>query len=241
MDTECPGTQVCDLSSGMGTCTEPMACANGRTQADCDGTSSPFLNTEFCECVECVTSTQCPNNEMCNLNGECQPQCATPCDQATPGTCGQGTPYCYAGCCVECIGAADCSAGQVCIDGFCGDQPDCSVDPALCPNGYTCQQGTCQPAPSGGQCSVNDPNSCPFGQVCQPSSQTSQTGTCTSSGVGGGNGCGGCNADCTCDGGLSCDPTLLTCSGCSGGFDPRCGGLLPICLSGLCIGNLLGL
>jgi Cys-rich repeat protein len=229
----CQAGEVCNLATGQ--CVG-NACG-GRDGSECVGTSRPRWNTQNCFCAECLSDSDCPGGKSCNANGTCQ-ACA-PCDPATPGVCGVGAnanaPYCIAGCCVQCIGNADCPAGKICLDGVCGQPPSCAQDPNACPQGYTCQNGQCQPPSSGGgACNIADPSSCPIGQTCTPTDQ-SGNGTCEA--LGGGF-CGLCNADCTCNGGLTCNG--FVCEGCNPNafIDPRCPpGILPIgiCFQGICL------
>ncbi len=251
----CPEGEVCNTSNGQ--CIPE--CDNGKSPASCDPMSdTPVFNPDFCECVECVDDTQCDsaNGETCNVNfGICQGECPMQdqCDSSQPGSCDNSAgSYCFAECCVECISASDCNQGQICIDGTCGAAPSCAMDPTVCPSGTECINGTCQASMGGQSCDLNDPMSCPFGQVCQPSSEMSTTGTCQP--LGGGNpgggtgGCGGCNSDCTCPGMATCTAGFI-CTGCSpaplipGTQPPPFGpsGDCPnsgLCLEGLCVGSL---
>ena len=228
----CPAGQVCNGATGA---CEQDGCP-GQDPNQCDGNAvSPYWSTTLCACVECLDSTQCGGGEQCNSNGQCTGACTVACDPSVAGTCGTGDaaslPYCIANCCVECISAADCAGNDICLDGFCGAQPDCSADPNACPAGLTCQGGQCVPAGGngGGSCDPNDPTSCPTGQFCQP--DMNGGGTC--GGLGGGAGCGLCNDDCTCDGGLTCNGFL--CEGCSGPFCDPSNPLAGVCLGGICL------
>lgn len=182
---------------------------------DCTPTN-PIFDAASCACVQCENAGDCGAGRVCNA-GVCEQQqgCATPCSNDQPGVCGQsgnGTPYCINNCCSECVGAADCSAGELCIDGFCGQAPDCTTDPNACPAGYECTaSGSCEIPNAGTSCDPNDPTACPFPGFCDPA-----TNTC--SGAGGDAGCGMCNPDCTCSGeGQTCDGFL--CTGCSFTFN----------------------
>lgn len=208
----CPDGEFCDQNTGS--CVS-NSCP-GEDPNQCQGDPDfPLWNATFCACVECLGDTDCDQGagETCNANGQCF-ACTTACGSAAGAqSCGGATPYCVSDCCVECVGAADCPSGQICLDGSCGNPPSCANDPTVCPTGYTCNAGVCQPPATGGTCDPQNPTSCPTGTFCDPT-----TGTCQ--GAGGGFGCGLCNADCTCDNGLSCDGFL--CGGCTTqiGFPP---------------------
>ncbi|RAL24716.1 hypothetical protein DL240_00460 [Lujinxingia litoralis] len=226
-EASCPSGEYCDESTG--TC-KTNTCAD--ISPDSCTPTHPLFDANACECVQCLTTNDCGSGRVCN-GGVCEQQqgCATPCSTDQPGVCGAagaGTPYCMGNCCVECVGAADCSGGELCIDGFCGQAPDCNADPTACPAGYECSaSGTCVIPNAGSSCDPNDPTSCPFPGFCDPA-----TNTC--SGAGGDMGCGMCNPDCTCDGGLTCDGFF--CSGCDGSFMNLQGG----CPDGLFCGNTFG-
>ena len=197
----CAESEVCNTQTGL---CEINNCI-GEDPNQCAGNAQrPVWDPVKCFCAECLSDSDCDSGagETCNSGGACVPPCQTVCDPGTSGTCGGTTPYCISECCVECVGAADCAAGQLCLDGTCGDAPNCTVDPTVCPAGYTCNNGTCEP-PGNPACDPSDPTSCPQGTFCDG-------GTCQS--VGGGFGCGFCNPDCTCDNGLTCDGFL--CTGC---------------------------
>lgn len=232
MPNSCPENEVCNLTNGQ---CEVNNCI-GKDPSECNGNiQTPYWNSTLCACVGCINDGQCDPGEACNSNGQCA-SCDTPCQSDQPGTCQGSTPYCLNGCCRECIGSADCTGGQVCVSGTCGAEPDCTNDPAICPQGWACEAGRCkQPTQNGAACNVNDPTSCPFGQTCQP---TDQSGNGTCSAAGGGLGCGLCNADCTCDNGGTCDGFFCTCTDGSQcpPIDLGLGIPLPgICLSGICL------
>jgi hypothetical protein len=198
----CPAGQICNPSTGeceVDNClgSDPTIC-----------TGEPIRNlwdSTLCACVECLSESNCDTNagETCSTNGSCV-LCATSCASNMPGTCMGTTPYCIGGCCVQCIGNADCSGAEICIDGSCGAAPDCTQDPNICPMGTTCVNGVCE-SQSGGSCDPANPASCPSGQFCDPMSMT-----CIS--LGGGMGCGFCNEDCTCPGNGVCDGTFCSCA-----------------------------
>lgn len=197
----CMANEVCNPQTGL---CEVDNCP-GEDPTQCDGTQRPLWDPIRCFCAECLGDTDCNEGagETCNASGSCF-ACQQACDAGTPGTCSGDTPYCINSCCVECVGAADCAQGQLCLDGQCGDPPNCQVDPSVCPDGYMCDaNGECQPPASQG-CDPDDPTTCPDSTFCDPT-----TLMCT--GAGGGFGCGLCNPDCTCDGGATCNGFLCEC------------------------------
>lgn len=199
----CSPGQVCEASTGL---CQTDNCP-GEDPRQCDTNSArPIWDPVHCFCAECTSNADCTGaGEVCTAGGRCV-ACQTPCDAATPGTCTGSTPYCIDDCCAECVGAADCQAGQLCLGGACATPPSCTADPTACPTGTTCQNGTCAPNTGGGVCDPTNPTGCPTGTFCDPT-----TLTCSSA-IGGGLGCGLCNPDCTCDGGLTCNGFL--CEGC---------------------------
>jgi hypothetical protein len=199
----CQAGQVCN--SATGAC-EQSNCP-GEDPAQCEGNAQrPTWDPVKCFCAACLTNDDCTGaGEVCTASGSCF-ACQTACDSGTPGSCGGDTPYCINDCCVQCVGAADCPQGQLCLEGACGVPPSCATDPTICPAGTTCQNGNCSANSGGGACDPTNPTGCPAGTFCDPT-----TLTC-SGGIGGGLGCGLCNPDCTCDGGLSCNGFL--CEGC---------------------------
>lgn len=210
----CQPNEVCNTASGR---CEVNNCP-GEDPNQCAGNAQrPIWDPIRCFCAECTDDSMCDTGagETCNSAGVCF-ACQTACDPQMSGTCSGGTPYCIDNCCVECVGAADCQQGQLCLDGFCGDPPNCQVDPTVCPAGYTCgATGQCEAPSTGGSCDPSDPASCPAPSFCDPTTATCQ-------GAGGGFGCGLCNEDCTCDGGFTCNgfyctaPDPLACLTCPG-------------------------
>lgn len=198
----CAAHEICNPNSGR---CEVNNCP-GEDPNQCAGEPRRTLwDPVRCFCAECTDDSQCDTGagETCNAAGLCF-ACQTSCSSSTPGTCGGDTPYCIDDCCVECVGAADCPQGEICLDGFCGTPPNCQVDPSVCPAGYTCSAtGQCEAPASGGSCDPTDPTSCTPPSFCDPTS-----GTCQS--AGGGLGCGLCNPDCTCDAPFSCNGFYCT-------------------------------
>ena len=166
----CGAGAACNEATGVCEIVNEACGPNDPTEADCASGANPYLNKEFCACVECLDNSHCDAaaGEECNFNGQCAAACSQPCDANVPGTCSGETPYCNAGCCSECFGNVDCNMeiGEICLDGTCIEPPDCSADPTICPAGYECTNGTCQ-APQGVMCDPADPMSCPSGQICQ--------------------------------------------------------------------------
>lgn len=211
----CQPNEICNMTTGL------CAVNNcpGEDPNQCAGNAQrPNWDPIKCFCAECLSDSDCNTaaGETCNAAGQCF-ACQTTCNAQTPGTCGGGTPYCINDCCVECVGAADCGQGELCLDGTCGPPPNCQVDPSVCPAGYTCNQATgqCDAPSTGGACDPADPMSCPFPGFCDPTTSTCQGG-------GGEFGCGLCNPDCTCPTGFTCNgfycsaPDPLACLTCPG-------------------------
>lgn len=215
----CPDGETCNAATGE--CETDTNCPPGSPDpGSCTG-GQVFSDT-LCACVECTDESMCTGDERCNSNGQCVPPCATSCtSQTAQQDCGSGTPYCISGCCVECIGNADCGSGQACLDGFCGQAPDCTQDPSICQSGYSCNQSTgqCEPDQSG---DCTQTQSCPTGTICNP-----QTGQCESAGGAGGGTCGFCDANCGCPDGLTCQQTALgqACVGCTPFIGSECSSL----------------
>lgn len=209
VDTDCPMGQVCTVSNecieaSCDFCTDDQICYV--TEQNPEGS---------CSAPECTSNHECPDQDC--IDGICgpapqqdqngdeneeeqntnqQPAECPPCDSNEPGTCDDPTPYCIDDCCVECIGAADCTANQACIDGVCEELDDCHND-ADCPNAYTCVGDTCQAPETGQSCDPEDTDDCPDGQYCSWDTETCEA-------LGGENDCGLCNVDCTCPHGLEC-------------------------------------
>ena len=220
----CPPGERCNQATGN---CEVASCPN-ITQADCDGTDAPVLNTDFCACVQCVDDTHCPTGSSCNLNGQCVEGCEA-CDPNTPGACGDAAPLCFNGCCVECTTSAECTGSQVCLSsGRCGDPPSCAADPTVCPSGTECVNNTCQSTGGGGgqACNPGDPTSCLPPAMCLETSTGSGSYSCQGGG-GGTDPLGGCSTS-GCMNGLTCEPdplvgTFMVCTGCTSDADCSAG------------------
>lgn len=143
------------------------------------------------ECVTCLSSSQCQNNQVCDpAGGECVFDCRLP---GSP-TCGAtGLPYCdkNSGACVACQSSSDCqgaSTGSICntVNSACvecSQGSDCTD-----PNASGCSNGQC------GRClSTSD---CGSGQSC---TQFDGTGTGFSPG------------QCQCTGNAGCGSTQPVC------------------------------
>ena len=218
----CDAGQVCNPDTGQ--CVDDGGGSCDKDPSECTG-ATPVLDQTSCQCVECVSGSDCSDGMSCQ-NNSCVAGggCATPCDPGTPGICGGDTPYCVNECCSECIGGGDCAGSQLCIDGFCQEPSGCS-SPSDCPTGYDCQGGQCVPPQTGQSC--NDIDDCPPGTQCDPA-----TNTCTELG---GDFCGLCNPDCTCPGDLVCDGGFI-CVGCQFELLDPTGGCPDgnLCLDGVC-------
>jgi hypothetical protein len=218
----CGADQTCNTSTGV--CEDDNSgCPVGSPDPSSCSADQVF-DDNLCACVECTDDSMCTGDDRCNSNGQCVPQCQTSCtSQTAQQDCSSNEPYCISGCCVECIGNADCGSGQACLDGFCGQAPDCTQDPSICQSGYSCNNttGQCEPDQPSGDCSSGNVT-CPTGTICNPT-----TGQCEGAGGGGGSTCGFCDANCACPSGLSCQQTPLgqACVGCTPLLGQECSSL----------------
>jgi hypothetical protein len=108
------------------------------TNADCP-IDFPICDTESGLCIENPSGTDCVDNSDCVPPYECVDVGGTMmCVQ--PNTSGQRC---------DPIEGADCPSGQVCIGGFCTDDPTtttCTTN-SDCPTGFICVDGSCVPDP----------------------------------------------------------------------------------------------
>lgn len=107
--------------------------------------SAPFCNVADGRCVQCMTTADCPDGEVCRAETHfCEPRC-----QANEDCVGIDRPVCSAtGVCVECTSDMDCSGATprcnplngVCVR--CIQNTDCS--PAFCfDDCYSCVNNLC--------------------------------------------------------------------------------------------------
>lgn len=228
-DPECTGSEVCDETTGE--CIE-NECPPGTPSPD-DCASDPEYNkfdAEGCFCAQCLDDSDCDTDagETCNSNGECF-ACApeNECDPADGGdACAQEDYYCSSNCCVECLGNTDCADGEVCVDGSCGEAPDCSVDPSVCTGNLVCDPdtNTCVPPETGTDCS-DDPNACPEGTFCD-----STTGECQDLTGGGGGG----TCDPACPSGDCIFGEMCTCPSDGNPLDTSLCPSGEVCIFGMC-------
>jgi hypothetical protein len=115
-----------------GATTPPGTCGG---DADCPK-GAPFCNLERQRCEECMTSADCPLDEVCRAETHsCEPRCQANADcvgidrpvcsatgvcvECTMDVdCGGATPRCNPlnGVCVQCLVTADCGGSTRCID-----------------------------------------------------------------------------------------------------------------------------
>ncbi|MBI5510446.1 MAG: hypothetical protein HY903_16945 [Deltaproteobacteria bacterium] len=160
-------SKICDLMSGN--CIAPQC----QTAAECPAGQGCYSG----HCGECMDSSECRANEVCDLN---------------TGVCGTGTTPPPTGCSSN----AGCSGGQVCVSQAC---VNCTAS-TQCDAGQTCTAGRCgsstpvTPGTFGASC--NGPDQCGTGLACIGDSAG---GTCTRTCIGSGNG-----GDADCPSGWAC-------------------------------------
>ncbi len=219
-DADCNPGQTCNVLTGMcegnnntdqcnPPCSAGQICQNGTcvdqtnpctSDADCSGKK---CNVSSGECVDCLTSDDCPSGYVCNLvtyvceeqGGGCQ----------TNSDCGGATPFCdtATNTCVQCRNDSDCAGDQTCTnhvcqssgctdpccgcaDGFICDTSDpsnpqciyaeCQTD-SDCSGDYICQNYQCVPDTSNCTCT---PCPCPSGYQCNQTTQQCELINCTS-------------------------------------------------------------
>ncbi|MBL93520.1 MAG: hypothetical protein CMH56_17100 [Myxococcales bacterium] len=267
------GFATCEMSSGLCLCLSDNACdanefcnAVGSCQgrAGCESNDDCSLgaicNNRNGECVELNAQIQCVEDSHCPFGSVCENfACAQSC--RVNGDCPPGRP-CMNGVCSASTGACNldngnhyCDYGQLC-DGNsmqCVTHPEASVlctrcDPAdffACTNGQWCLVDNTIPpdsCTSDSQCSQYPHASC-VKRECFSDSDCSGGGTCTSSGLFGGEcssgHCGGyfcgassCDENNPCPRGYDCsqlqivsgDPCNTAGSECTGGRECKSGG-----------------
>ena len=184
----CPGDSACytvTLNNDPPTtfCLNPSA-----NQVICDPSYTCFDDGQTCHGL----GTDCASGAAaCTAVGSAL--CVTITDQTGP----------HSFCSCYCATDADCGAGNQCLS-LSGGQKACKAGPTAglcagvsCPVGETCNIGTGNCVPIGGDLCANV--TCPGGAICSPA-----TGTCV-----GGDLC----ANVTCTGGAVCSPATGTCVG----------------------------
>jgi hypothetical protein len=167
----------------------------------CNKTCPSYQSCSNGSCVCPSGETACPNSCE-NLNTE-----ASNCGKCG-NVCPTESPICFGGKCVECEKSTDCpfyesGKGQICVNNTCvcqnneilcskgcttlsSDSSNCGQCGNACPNGETCNNGTCGCNPSTGEimcngiCTLTNNNSEHCGQcgnAC-PSYQTCDGNTC---------------------------------------------------------------
>jgi hypothetical protein len=198
-----------DCAAAGGTCCQ--------TDAQCTTAGALHCDPAAHLCVECVSTSQCTNGDVC-VNDRCKPpaQCQSNTDCRAPtAVCDLGpTPHV----CVECLTQQDCPAFSTC-DGShsCVPEPTCAgpsdcTDPA---------KPVCDATQHCAPCSAT--NACPSNKVCELG-----TGACVD-----------ClqNTDCTDAANPQCNPTTHVCEHCSSDNGCTADPSLPRCevTSGACV------
>ncbi len=208
----CCLTALCAVSLvALTGCPGPTACTTDEDCANVNNGVAICATNGFCEAVDCVAATDCPDDGLfctgepvCLASNTCGFS-GNPCTGAA-SICLEATDEC-----VECESNADCPAGDTCEDGVCVTPPECVTD-ADCPAGEVCDNGTCVTPP---ECTTDD--DCAAGQVCEDgvcvtppecvtdddcaAGQVCEDGVCVAAPV-------GCTSDADCpDDGLFCNGT----------------------------------
>lgn len=130
-DTDCTGTQVCNLTSGT--------CVDCTVDSDCPS-SKPICDQGLNKCVVCASSADCSGARPL-----CDPILKQCVGCQTSSDCGSAAPICNPAThtCVGCLTAGDCPVNQpICnpASGFCVQcltNANCTL-PATCQNGQCC-------------------------------------------------------------------------------------------------------
>lgn len=211
-DGQCPAGAYCDVPAGEPTGICRDGCRTGDAD-DCPGEQTCDAMTRMCVDPPCESDTDCGDGEYCNADGACVDGCALAGDDCSepdgagrPQTCDEATRECVS--IFPCCGADDactegteaaCTAAQgTVLTGV----PSCEVDPC----GETCEEdidcdigqycntddGRCATG-----CRLDEPDTCPPDQVCDPEKHTCEVRRCLQ--------------DNECPGEYYCDPDTDTC------------------------------
>jgi hypothetical protein len=225
---DCPSGQTCSNGTCSDQCTHE--CTAEALRCACSGNMVQSCG-DFDEdvCLEWGPSVPCPLGESCS-NGVCSSSCQDECGAVGETECNSaGTGYMECDDhnedgCLEWGPVIDCTGGESCENGTCGDFCNCDNEPSICeaesPNTTTpcgCDPDCGTPCQSDGYCDDwctpgADPDcgcSCDFNEYCEAEAQGS-TNTCA------------CDYDCephehACMDDAHCD------TWCPAGEDPDCG------------------
>ncbi len=152
-------------------------------RAELEGTQSVVFHVIVREYSSepCETNADCPLDYPVCDNGVCietsggSGSCETDADCVAPYRClpsGNGKscqmPSNQGQRCDGITTNNPCPEGQVCVGGFCVDDPDnvnCQTNDD-CPIGFICQDGACIPDPNNGNYQCVTPEDCPAGKAC---------------------------------------------------------------------------
>ncbi|MBI4701308.1 MAG: hypothetical protein HY744_09140 [Deltaproteobacteria bacterium] len=152
----CAGEGVCKPSSAQscGAC-KTQTCSNSCQWGSClgGGVCVPG-QTESQQCGDCETATRTCSNSCewgnwgsCKDEGDCTPGHL---EKADCGDCGQKTRKCSDSCEWDawsaCEGGSDdpCDDGLCCTVDSCKESGECANAPKECPDGWSCQESTCE-------------------------------------------------------------------------------------------------
>ncbi len=170
----CPTGEVCEIrpigaNGAQSFCDRPLGSCGAGTWDCSQNPEQPVCDPSTGDCVQCLTSADCPDGGyVCNA-GACAESCApipAPASICTGGDiCPRWAPICdeARGLCGVCAEESDCPTGMTCELGQCvGNIVDCdgtcadlTSDPNNCGScGHSCGDGlcvdgSCQPCPSG--------------------------------------------------------------------------------------------
>jgi hypothetical protein len=171
-DSDCPDGEICvnGECEEDNSCTSDFDCPSGVcVNGVCEDECSDDLDCPSGVCVngvcedECSDDLDCPEGEC--INGVCVTECDDDLD-CPEGECINGV--CISGCDED----SDCPEGEICVNGECEEEDECSVD-GDCPDGFECTGGECTEIPP--ECETEA--DCEEGEVCDP-----ETGECVPAG-----------------------------------------------------------